>query len=152
VRIASGGELSRVLLALRTLGDDRRACQTLVFDEVDAGVGGAAADAVGGRLQQLARRHQVLCITHLPQIAARDAAHFRIAKEVRGGRTLTELGRLDTAGREHEIARMIAGDLVSPDVLVSARALLHTRQEGEGKSNLKAGRRSAAPGGRTRGA
>ena len=151
-RIASGGELSRVLLALRTLGDDRRARQTLIFDEVDAGVGGAAADAVGGRLQQLARRHQVLCITHLPQIAARDAAHFRIAKEVRDGRTLTELGRLDTAGREHEIARMIAGDRVSPDVLASARALLHTRQASEEKSNLKAGRRGAAPGGRTRGA
>jgi DNA repair protein RecN (Recombination protein N) len=151
-RIASGGELSRVLLALRTLGDDRRACQTLVFDEVDAGVGGAAADAVGARLQQLARRHQVLCITHLPQIAAREAAHFRIAKEVRDGRTLTALGRLDAAGREHEIARMIAGDRVSPDVLASARALLHMTSQGEGKSNQRAGRRRAAPEGPSRGA
>jgi DNA repair protein RecN (Recombination protein N) len=113
---------------------------------------GAAADAVGARLEQLARRHQVVCITHLPQIAAREAAHFRIAKEVRDGRTLTALGRLDAAGREHEIARMIAGERVSPDVLASARALLHTTSRGEGKSNLDTGRRGARPGGRSRGA
>ena len=81
-RIASGGELSRVMLALRTLAAPDGAVaeqpgRTLVFDEVDAGIGGAAADAVGARLQALARRHQVLCITHLPQIAARGGATFR---------------------------------------------------------------------------
>ncbi|HVT49352.1 MAG TPA: hypothetical protein VHD57_16305, partial [Vicinamibacterales bacterium] len=129
--IASGGELSRVMLALRTLTMTSDAARTLVFDEVDAGIGGAAADAVGARLQMLARTHQVLCITHLPQIAARAATHFRIAKQVQGSRTTSVMTRLDRDEREMEIARMIAGAEVSPKVLASARELLQARSESE---------------------
>ena len=90
-RIASGGELSRIMLALKTLASTDAPGKTLIFDEVDAGIGGAVADVVGGRLQRLGRRFQVLCITHLPQIAAYGSTHYRIAKNVRGGRTLTEV-------------------------------------------------------------
>ncbi|ODS59449.1 MAG: DNA repair protein RecN [Acidobacteria bacterium SCN 69-37] len=134
-RIASGGELSRVMLALHTLAATGTEGHTLVFDEVDAGIGGVAADAVGARLQALAQRYQVLCITHLPQIAARAGAHFHIAKKVRSGRTSSTLIRLDEAGREREIARMIAGADVTPQVLASARELLAGR--GESKATAK---------------
>ena len=127
-RIASGGELSRVLLALRTLAAPEGEGRTLVFDEIDAGVGGAAADAVGARLQRLSERYQVLCITHLAQIAARATTHLHIAKHVRGGRTLTAVTALDVAGRELELARMIAGAEVSAEVRASARAMLASRQ------------------------
>src|SRR5439155_6573842 len=107
-RIASGGELSRVMLALRTLVSPDSPGRTLVFDEVDAGIGGAAADAVGARLQTLGRRHQVMCITHLPQIAARGDVHYQIAKQIKAGRTVTQVVKLDDSGRTEEIARMIA--------------------------------------------
>jgi DNA repair protein RecN (Recombination protein N) len=134
-RIASGGELSRVMLALRTLAmPEDSSVRTLVFDEVDAGIGGAAADAVGARLQALANRYQVLCVTHLPQIAARGDTHFQIAKSVRGGRTLTTVTRLDPSGRVGEIGRMIAGAEVSADVLASAKDLMTTRARGEAKA------------------
>ena len=133
-RIASGGELSRVMLALRTLAAPDEPGRTLVFDEVDAGIGGAAADAVGARLQALGRRYQVLCITHLPQIAARGGTHFQIAKQVKSGRTLTTVTKLDDPGRELEIARMIAGAQVSPQVLASAKELLTARRESEDKT------------------
>jgi DNA repair protein RecN (Recombination protein N) len=135
-RIASGGELSRVMLALRSLAATGEGGRTLVFDEVDAGIGGAAADAVGARLQALAERYQVLCITHLPQIAARAATHFHIAKHVRGGRTSTSLMRLDVSGREQEVARMIAGAQVSAQALGSAREMLAHRT-GESEDNPK---------------
>ncbi len=88
-RIASGGELSRIMLALRIATLRRATGRTLIFDEVDAGIGGAAADAVGARLQALGERHQVLCVTHLAQIAARASTHFQISKQVRAGRTWT---------------------------------------------------------------
>jgi DNA repair protein RecN (Recombination protein N) len=140
-RIASGGELSRLMLALRLLAQAEATGRTVIFDEVDAGIGGAAADAVGARLQALAARHQVLCVTHLPQIAARADAHFEIAKHVRGGRTHTAVARLDLAAREAEIGRMIAGASVSETVLASARDLLATRQRGasfkNGEQNTK---------------
>ena len=146
-RIVSGGELSRIMLALRTLVDAAPLSgRTLVFDEVDAGIGGAAADAVGARLQALARTHQVLCITHLPQIAARAGSHFQISKQVRSGRTLTLVTRLDGGGREVEIARMIAGAEVSSEVLLSARQMLAVRGESEIKAKTK-----VAPGTKAKG-
>jgi DNA repair protein RecN (Recombination protein N) len=132
-RIASGGELSRVMLSLRMLAAPDQPGRTLIFDEVDAGIGGAAADAVGARLQALAARHQVLCITHLAQIAARADTHLQISKHIRGGRTVTALSRLDDAGREAELGRMIAGAAVSPRVLASARELLASRRIGENR-------------------
>ncbi len=142
-KIASGGELSRVMLALHGLsaGAAERAgdvVRTLVFDEVDAGIGGEAADAVGAELQQLASRCQVLCITHLPQIAARGDAHLVIDKQVKAGRTLTTATRLDRSGREQELARMIAGAAISPTVVASAREMLAGRQRSPSTS-LSAG-------------
>jgi DNA repair protein RecN (Recombination protein N) len=132
-RIASGGELSRVMLALHQLTRIAKH-RTLVFDEVDAGIGGEAADAVGAQLQALASRCQVLCITHLPQIAARADAHLAIDKHVKGGRTITTINRLDQSGREQEIARMIAGAAASATVVASAREMLAGRQRGESKA------------------
>ena len=87
-RIASGGELSRIMLALKTLGSNDAPGKTLIFDEVDTGIGGAVADVVGVRLQNLAKRFQVLCITHLPQIAAYGGTHLSISKSVKQGRTV----------------------------------------------------------------
>jgi DNA repair protein RecN (Recombination protein N) len=134
-RIASGGELSRFMLALR-IATSSGPARTLIFDEVDAGIGGAAADAVGARLQALGERHQVLCVTHLPQIAARASAHFQISKSVRAGRTTTSLVRLDEQGRQGEIGRMIGGAVVSGQVLASAREFLEMRRSGEHNTKL----------------
>jgi DNA repair protein RecN (Recombination protein N) len=126
-RIASGGELSRIMLALKTLGSADAPGKTLIFDEVDTGVGGAVADVVGLRLQDLSRRFQVLCITHLPQIAAYGHAHLSISKSVKQGRTLTRVDRLDGAGRQDELARMIGGADISAAVRASAREMLASR-------------------------
>ena len=143
-RIASGGELSRIMLAIKTLATPDEEGRTLVFDEVDAGIGGAAADAVGAKLQELGRRFQVLCITHLPQIAARGDQHLHIAKQVRAGRTITTVTSLTGREREIELGRMIAGDHVSEQVLASARELLQMRGESESRSGAKAkGKRGA---------
>jgi DNA repair protein RecN (Recombination protein N) len=127
-RIASGGELSRIMLALKTLATTDAPGKTLIFDEVDAGIGGAVADAVGARLQRLAAGFQVLCITHLPQIAAYGSAQFRIEKRVRAGRTTTVVARVEGDDRVGEIARMIGGADVSPSVTVSAREMLAARE------------------------
>lgn len=108
-RIASGGELSRILLALESLLARGRGAATLIFDEVDAGIGGVIGSAVGRKLAGLAREGQVICITHLPQIAAWADSHFTVGKQTRDGRTVTELSRLDEEGSRQEIARMLAG-------------------------------------------
>ena len=134
-RIASGGELSRVMLALKTLASTDAPGKTLIFDEVDAGIGGAVADVVGARLQRLGDTYQVLCITHLPQIAAYGATHYRIVKRVRGGRTVTDVARVGGADREEELARMIGGADVSPAVKASARDMLAFRSGRERSSS-----------------
>jgi DNA repair protein RecN (Recombination protein N) len=108
-KIASGGELSRVALAIKQVLATADQTPTLVFDEVDAGIGGRTADPVGRSLWALARDHQVLVVTHLPQIAAHADAHFRIAKRERDGRTITEIERLDREGRIIELAAMLGG-------------------------------------------
>ena len=142
-RIASGGELSRIMLALKTLASTDAPGKTLIFDEVDAGIGGAVADVVGGRLQRLGRRFQVLCITHLPQIAAYGSTHYHIVKNVRGGRTLTEVAKVSGTDREEELARMIGGAEVSPTVRASAREMLASRSEpAPGASQKQRTRRS----------
>jgi len=123
-RIASGGELSRVALAIKRVLAEADATPTLVFDEVDSGIGGRSADPVGRSLWGLARRHQVLCVTHLPQIAAHADAHYRIAKREREGRTVTEVERLDREGRIVELAAMLGGGPGDPAALASARELL----------------------------
>jgi DNA repair protein RecN (Recombination protein N) len=106
---ASGGELSRVMLALHVVTESAASGRALVFDEVDAGVGGAVADAVGARLSALARRRQVLCVTHLPQVAAYADRHFRVRKRLRQGRTLAVVEDLARERRVEELARMLAG-------------------------------------------
>jgi DNA repair protein RecN (Recombination protein N) len=110
-RIASGGELSRIALAIKQVIAEADDTPTLVFDEIDVGIGGRSADPVGRNLWTLARRHQVLCVTHLPQIAAHADAHFQISKRERDGRTVTEVTRLDREGRVDELAQMLGGDL-----------------------------------------
>ena len=123
-RIASGGELSRVALAIKSVLAEVDDTPVLVFDEVDTGIGGRSADPIGRSLWALARRHQVLCVTHLPQIAAHADAHYRIAKRERGGRTVTEIEDLDREGRIVELAQMLGGDAGGAATLASARELL----------------------------
>jgi DNA repair protein RecN (Recombination protein N) len=126
-RVASGGELSRALLAIKGALREGDRGMVLVFDEVDAGVGGRAADRVGEALAELGRRHQVLCITHLPQIAAFAATHFRVEKTLSGGRTLARIEPVAGAARVEEIARMAGGERVGEDTRRHARALLASR-------------------------
>jgi len=128
-RIASGGELSRIALAIKQVLAEVDATPTLVFDEIDTGIGGRSADPVGRSLWTLARDHQVLCVTHLPQIAAYADAHYRIAKRERDGRTVTDVVRLDRDERERELAEMIGGAQGGAASLLSARELLD-RAEG----------------------
>jgi DNA repair protein RecN (Recombination protein N) len=135
-RIVSGGEMSRIMLAIKSLASLDQPGKTLIFDEVDSGIGGRVADAVGGKLRVLGNTFQVLCITHLPQIAAYGDRQFRIRKEVRDGRTTTEVDRLDRAGREAELARMIGGADVTAAAKESAREMLASRQ-GESESKTK---------------
>jgi DNA repair protein RecN (Recombination protein N) len=135
-RIVSGGEMSRIMLGIKSLASLDTPGKTLVFDEVDVGIGGRVADAVGGRLQALGARFQVLCITHLPQIAAYGGRQYRIRKEVRNGRTSTEVDMLDQAGREAELARMVGGADVTATARERAREMLRIRQ-GEGEHMTK---------------
>ncbi len=123
-RVASGGELSRLLLAVKNALRDRGGGGTLVFDEVDAGIGGATADAVADRLARLAEHGQVLCITHLPQIAARATGHLRVEKEVRDGRTVTRVRPLIGRDRLEELARMLGGRHVTETSLRHAQELV----------------------------
>jgi DNA repair protein RecN (Recombination protein N) len=122
--IASGGELSRAVLALKAILAHRDALETVVFDEVDAGIGGGVADVVGKKLAELARRHQVVCITHLPQIAKYGDHHFRIAKTVVKGRTHTTITPLSAEERVAEIARMLGGENMTAATIAHARELL----------------------------
>jgi DNA repair protein RecN (Recombination protein N) len=143
-RIVSGGELSRVMLALKTMAAGNEPGKTLIFDEVDAGIGGRVADVVGMRLRALGERFQVLCITHLPQISAQATTHFRIEKNVRGGRTLTSVDRLNEAARVDEIARMIGGTVVTDHVRATARELLAGKARGESESPAGRKRKSGS--------
>jgi DNA repair protein RecN (Recombination protein N) len=123
-RIASGGELSRLMLALKVVLHSGSPVPTLVFDEVDSGIGGAAAAAVGERLARVAGRVQVLVVTHSPQVAARGAVHLRVAKATSRGRTATLVDLLDPASRREEIARMLAGETITPAARAAADELL----------------------------
>jgi len=123
-KIASGGELSRFLLALKVCLTGDTPGLTMIFDEIDRGVGGATADAVGRRLQALAAASQVLVVTHSPQVAARGAHHWRVEKRVTSGQTLSTVTPLDASERVEEIARMLAGDVISDAARAAARALL----------------------------
>jgi DNA repair protein RecN (Recombination protein N) len=141
-RIASGGELSRIFLALTGALRRAEAGRVLVFDEVDSGVGGRTADRVGQALADLAAGHQVLCITHLPQVAARAATHLRVEKRVRGGRTIVEVDALGADARVEELARMAGGARITEATRRHARELLR----GGGRHGPAPVRRPASPG------
>ena len=135
-RIASGGELSRIMLAINTLCGGEEAGKTLVFDEIDAGIGGRVAEVVGKKLRQAAAGSQVLCVTHLPQIAAFAREHFRVTKETVDGRTETFAGRLDEAARVEELARMMGGEVITDTTRRHAREmLLHAAGKGNRKES-----------------
>lgn len=123
-RIASGGELARIMLALKNVLAEQEAVGTLVFDEVDTGVSGRAAQKVAEKLAQVSRRKQVLCVTHLPQLAAMADTHFSVEKGERKGRTFTHVILLDREARKAELARLTGGTKVTPALLESAGELL----------------------------
>ncbi|MGZ8996509.1 MAG: DNA repair protein RecN [Rhodospirillales bacterium] len=123
-RIASGGELARFMLALKVVLAQADPVPTLIFDEVDAGVGGAVADAVGERLSRLGREVQVLVLTHSPQVAARGAHHWRVRKAIGEGEALTRIDILDDAERREELARMLAGARITDEARAAAASLL----------------------------
>lgn len=126
MKVASGGELSRFMLALKVVLADRGSAPTLIFDEIDTGVGGAVADAIGQRLARLAATAQVICVTHAPQVAARAGQHMLIAKQsVEGGkRVATRVASLEVAERREEIARMLSGEAITTEARAAAERLL----------------------------
>jgi DNA repair protein RecN (Recombination protein N) len=124
MKTASGGELSRFLLALKVALADKGSAPTLVFDEIDTGVGGAVADAIGQRLKRLSQRVQVLSVTHAPQVAARADHHLLIAKNENGGRMATSVAHMDVGARQEEIARMLAGASITAEARAAAERLM----------------------------
>ncbi|PPQ27463.1 DNA repair protein RecN [Rhodopila globiformis] len=131
-RVASGGELSRLMLAMKVVLSAGSAVPTLVFDEVDSGIGGATAAAVGERLARVAEGVQVLVVTHSPQVAARGAAHLRVAKQAARNRTATLVDRLSAGERREEIARMLAGETISDAARAAADDLLRVQRPPQG--------------------
>lgn len=123
-KIASGGELARIMLAMKNVLSEQDQVGTMVFDEVDTGVSGRAAQKVAEKMARISRRKQVLCVTHLPQLAAMADTHFSVEKGERGGRTYTEVRRLDREQRRRELARLTGGSHVSQTMLDGAEELL----------------------------
>ena len=128
-RVASGGELARIMLALKNVLAENELIGTLVFDEVDTGVSGRAAQKVAEKLTQVSRRKQVLCVTHLPQLAAMADAHFSVEKGERKGRTYTQVLRLDREERKRELARLTGGERMTAAMLAGAEELLAGAEE-----------------------
>ena len=123
-KVASGGELARIMLAIKNVLAEQDRVGTLIFDEVDAGVSGRAAQKVAEKLRAVSKGKQVLCVTHLPQIAAAANNHLLIAKSERNGRTYTQVTSLDKEGRKRVIARIIGGAEITPITLQSAEEML----------------------------
>ncbi|MBU1707673.1 DNA repair protein RecN, partial [bacterium] len=128
VEVASGGEASRITLALESVFAGKLEPVTLVFDEIDIGISGRIAERVGDALLALAQRHQVLAITHLPQIASRATQHFSIMKQTSGGKTVTEVRPLADEERVQELALLMGGEKVTPKVIATARELMQRGQ------------------------
>ena len=143
-KIASGGELSRIMLAVKTVLSGRDQIGTLIFDEVDTGVSGAAANKIGEKLRQVSQNQQVLCITHLAQIAAMANHHLKISKHVSSGRTFTQVEPLDFEGRKQELARIIGGEEITQLQLDMAEEML--RRDAAPMSRGRAKRRTASGG------
>jgi DNA repair protein RecN (Recombination protein N) len=137
-RIASGGELARFMLALKVVLARSTSAPTLIFDEVDAGLGGAAAAAVGERLARLAKDVQVLVVTHSPQVAARGSHHWRVAKSSRGATTTTTVESLNDGARREEIARMLSGASITAAARAAAESLLRGESEDKPKKAVRA--------------
>ena len=123
-KIASGGEISRIVLAIKKILAENYRVPTLLFDEVDSGIGGAVAESVAIKLKEIAVTHQVLCITHLPQIAAYADFHYRVSKQVDNGRTVTCVTMLDDQGRLEELSRMLGGRNISAKTMEHAKEML----------------------------
>ena len=123
-KVASGGELSRIMLALKTIGKEKDRLKTLIFDEIDSGIGGKTAECIASKLRDLARRHQVICITHLPQIASFAPHHYRIEKTVARERTFTTVQKLGFEERVPEISRLLSGSRMTATSLQNAREML----------------------------
>ena len=123
-KVASGGELARIMLAMKNVLAEQDQVATLIFDEVDTGVSGRAAQKVAQKLRSVAKTKQVLCVTHLPQLAALASTHLLIAKSERGGRTYTTVEPLDMEGRKRELARIIGGATITETTLKSAEEML----------------------------
>jgi len=123
-RVASGGELSRIALAIQVITSRAAQVPTLIFDEVDAGIGGAVAEKVGRQLRELAKERQVLCVTHLAQVAARGDSHWQVSKRTAGGHTASTVAPLDARGRVEEIARMLGGSEITATTRKAAREML----------------------------
>jgi DNA repair protein RecN (Recombination protein N) len=123
-KIASGGELSRIMLAAKTILARTGSVETIVFDEVDSGISGATAEVIGEKLRSLAGYHQILCITHLPQIAAQGQTHFLVSKEIVDKRTQTVISELDDEMRVKEIARLLGGRVITPSAIAHAQEML----------------------------
>jgi len=124
-KIASGGELSRIMLAIKTILARTASVETIIFDEVDSGISGATAEVVGEKVLSLAKYHQIICITHLPQIASQGKTHFLVKKEVSNGRTHTIISELDDATRVREIARLVGGKKITSSAVAHAREMLN---------------------------
>ena len=127
-RIASGGELSRIMLAMKNVFAENDPVSTMIFDEIDTGVSGIAAQRVGEKLYSVSRGKQVMCVTHLPQIAAMADSHFLIAKQERDGRTFTDVTKLDREGQRRELARLHGGDNITTTTLASAEEQLEAAE------------------------
>lgn len=125
-KVASGGELARISLALSVIASRAARVPTLIFDEVDSGIGGAVAEVVGNLLRELGLRHQVLCVTHLPQVAARGQQHFQVSKQQTKGVTESSIAKLDVQARIEEVARMLGGIKITPTTLKHAQELLES--------------------------
>jgi DNA repair protein RecN (Recombination protein N) len=128
-KIASGGELSRIMLAMKRIFAEESSVGTLIFDEVDAGIGGGIAEIVGRKLKEISCQHQVFCITHLPQIACFADSHYRVSKKESGGRTYVEVKELTDEERLEEIARMLGGVKITEKTLEHAREMLKSAKK-----------------------
>ncbi|MBF0438982.1 MAG: DNA repair protein RecN, partial [Magnetococcales bacterium] len=123
-QVASGGEISRIMLALKTTLADAVTIPTLIFDEVDVGVGGRTAAAIGAKLAQVARQRQTLAVTHSPQVAAWGGHHLKVSKSTRNGRVQIAVTSLDMTMRVEELARMLAGEEITTPARINAQELL----------------------------
>ena len=136
-KVASGGELSRIMLAIKTVLADQDEVETLIFDEIDSGISGRTAQMVSEKMNLLGRSHQIICITHLPQIAAMADAHYLIEKAVSNGATVSKIRRLDTAETVDELSRMLGGVEITDKVRESAREMKELATKRKNKNSKK---------------